>query len=53
MSLGTESFEVDFGRKQMRPARHQVAFWHITTFRRAVQFGRYRGIADFGQPNAL
>ena len=26
--------------------RGDVAFWHITTFRCAAQFGRYRGIAE-------
>ena len=24
-------------------------YWHITSFRRAAEFGRYRGIADFGK----
>jgi hypothetical protein len=34
-------------------ATHESGFGPITTFRCAAQFGRYRGIADSGQPNAL
>ena len=30
-----------------------VSSWSITTFRCAADFGRYRGIADSGQRNAL
>jgi hypothetical protein len=33
-------------------AAHESVHWPITTFRCAAQFGRYRDIADFGQPNA-
>ena len=27
----------------------QVRSWHIATFRRATEFGRYRGMADIDQ----
>jgi hypothetical protein len=30
-----------------------VAYWPITTFRRAAEFGRFRGNSGFGQPNTL
>jgi hypothetical protein len=29
-----------------------VRLWHIASFRCAVEFGRYPGIADFGEPSA-
>lgn len=29
-----------------------VRLWHIATFRCAAEFGRYRGIANSGEPSA-
>jgi hypothetical protein len=36
----------------LREPKTDVCCWHITSFRRAAEFGRYPGIAGAGTPTA-
>jgi hypothetical protein len=40
------------GTADIQLIRFDVRFWPIATFRCVAEFGRYRGIADFGKPSA-
>ena len=47
-----EPYDPPFLKAKLTSLNRDVAYWPIASFRCGAEFGRYRGIADFGERSA-